>query len=758
LWQEFRSSCHERSQRTQGNRSGFSAATLALLLGSSVFLFSSALARAAAGDSAELAAAIAAPGSSQTAVTSLINRLTERGLLTKQDSAELLLLAEADAAEARAQAAITQAALAQAAAAQARARAYAAMAHLPVSGTAQRGSQMPSGEDMGGTPMPRGTGVPPVDSSERATSDLQPRVAHRAPPPQPVAAQEALAAEQTDEIGALGIARSTNSAENAPSPDVGRVLPNSPRGSSGEVGRPRPTDSSAAAAEESVPDDTVRVTYVPEVVKEQLREEVKQDVLDEARKEGWATPRAVPSWVSKFRLFGDLRTRYEGFRYPVGNDNTGGFANFNAINTGAPWDVSSVSNLLFSPQINVDQNRKRVRLRTRVGAEVDMGEGFSAGVRVATGENNSPVTENQSFGLAGSGQGGNFSKYSIWLDRGFMKYELGGMPDKDLTFSIGRFDNPFFTTTMVWADDLGFDGLAIQGKFPIGEDVTPFFTVGAFPVFNTDLNFASNQPAKFKSNDKWLYGSQLGSTFDLGRNFGLKLGAAYYLFQNIEGKLSTPFTPLNSVDAGDTDTSRPAFAQKGNTYMALRDILPKAEDAVHGGNLDGTINQFQYFGLASKFHELALDARLDFNQFEPFQISLQGEYVKNRAFDEQGIAAIAVNNLGAPTSTTSTKSAPFLGGGTAWLVRLTMGDAALQKAWDWNVNLGYRKVESDAVVDGFCDSDFGGGGTNLKGLTIGTNLALSRAVWLNLRWFSATQVSGPTFKNDIIQFDLNGKF
>jgi hypothetical protein len=186
--------------------------------------------------------------------------------------------------------------------------------------------------------------------------------------------------------------------------------------------------------------------------------------------------------------------------------------------------------------------------------------------------------------------------------------------------------------------------------------------------------------------------------------------------------------------------------------MALRDIVANTL------NNNGTINQFQYFGLASKFHEVALDARLDFNQFEPFQISLVGEYVKNRAFDQQAIAAVAVNNLGAPLAAASTQSGPFLGGGTAWLVRLTMGSAALQKSWDWNVNLGYRKVESDALVDGFCDSDFGGGGTNLKGLTVGTNLSLSRDVWFGVRWMSATQIAGPTYKNDIIQFDLNGKF
>jgi hypothetical protein len=329
-----------------------------------------------------------------------------------------------------------------------------------------------------------------------------------------------------------------------------------------------------------------------------------------------------------------------------------------------------------------------------------------------------------------------------------MKYELGGMPDKDLTFTVGRFDNPFFATSMVWASDLGFDGVAVQGKFPVGEDVTPFFTMGAFPVYNTDLNFASNQPAKFKSQDKWLYAAQLGTNLDLGKDFALKLGAAYYLFQNISGRLSAPFTPLTSADIGNTDATRPLFAQTGNTYMALRDIVPGPL------NSNGTTNQFQYFGLASKFHELALDAKLDFNQFDPFQVSLEGEYVSNRAFDSKAVGAIAVNNVG--TATTGT--APFLGGGTAWLVRLTVGAAALKEPWDWNVNLGYRKVESDALVDGFCDADFGGGGTNFKGFTVGGNLALTSNVWTSLRWMSATQVAGPAFKSDIIQVDLNCKF
>jgi hypothetical protein len=663
----------------------------------------------------------AGPAGTPTAMVALVNRLVERGALTKEDSAEMLLLAEADAADARAQVALTQAALAQAAAAEARARAYAAMLRAAQAKLAA-GETAPAANVVSQAPSPGPATVPQVQS----------------PAPPAVVAAAPAAAGKVFTPSPIASSASSNSPEGSSS-GVGRALL-----SPGDGRRPRTTDSAAAA--ESVPDDTVRVTYVPEVVKQELRQEVKQDVLDEARKEGWATPQAVPGWVSKFRLFGDLRTRYEALLYPAGNDDTGAFPNFNAINTGAPFDTAGT---IFSPQLNVNQDRQRERLRVRLGAEIDLGQNFSAGVRVATGQNGSPVTENQTLGAVGtSGQGGDFSNYALWLDRGFMKYELGGMPDKDLSFTLGRFDNPFFATSMIWANDLGFDGAVVQGKFPVGEDVTPFFAMGAFPVFDTDLNFATNQPSKFKSQDKWLYAAQLGTTLDLGKDFGLKVGAAYYLFQNISGKLSDPFTPFTTSDAGNTDSTRPAFAQTGNTYMALRDIVPGPL------NNNGTIDQFQYFGLASKFHELALDTKLDFNQFEPFQISLEGEYVKNLGFDRPSIAAIAVNNLGTATSGTG----PVLGSNTAWLVRLTMGDAVLQKLWDWNANIGYRRVGSDSVVDGFCDADFGGGGTNFKGLTAGANLAFTPDVWLGVRWFSATQAAGPTFKNDIIQVDLNSKF
>ena len=247
------------------------------------------------------------------------------------------------------------------------------------------------------------------------------------------------------------------------------------------------------------------------------------------------------------------------------------------------------------------------------------------------------------------------------------------------------------------------------------------------------------------------YGGQIATGLeDHERSEPCKIAAAYYQFQNIEGRLSDPFIPLSASDQGNTDDTRPSFAQKGNTYRPLRRIIASPL------NNFGTTNQFQYYGLATPFHDLAITGRLDYNHWEPFQISLLGEWVKNLAFDRNAIDAFAVNNRGADSS--SGTLGRFEGGDTAWILNLRGGSAALRKTWDWQVGVNYRYIESDAVVDGFNDSEFGLGGTNLKGYTLYGSLALSPNVALGLRWMSSDEIAGPPQKIDILQVDVGGSF
>lgn len=511
-------------------------------------------------------------------------------------------------------------------------------------------------------------------------------------------------------------------------------------------------DAATAAAKKDIealppeptPEDEARITYIPDVVRNQMRDQIQQELMAKAREENWSGARE-PDWTGKFRPFGDLRVRSENTFFPDGNDNSGAFPNFNAINTGSPFDTSGTQ---FSPQHNVDQDRHRVRLRARAGTDILLGEGFNAGLRVATGDSNSPTSTNQTLG----GSGGNFSKYAIWLDRAFLSYDAGpGNGDgEELTFLLGRFDNPFMSTEVLWDDDIGFDGLAARGKVRLNDKLSTFFTAGYFPVYNTDFNFASNQPSKFDSTDKWLAGAQLGIEWKPADDLTAKLAVSYYDYDGIEGELSSPFIPLTSSDAGDTDTTRPAFAQRGNTYMALRDI-----DNSTAANDFGNKYQYQYYGLATPFENIAVTGRLDYDHFDPIRLSLVGEFVQNLAFDSSAIDKVAVNNRG-PGSTK--KIGAFEGGDTAWYLSFLVGNPALEKLWDWQAGVGYRYVESDAVVDGFTDSDFGGGGTNVQGFTIGGNMAISSAVRAGLRWMSSDEIAGPPLSSDILQIDLNAKF
>lgn len=510
----------------------------------------------------------------------------------------------------------------------------------------------------------------------------------------------------------------------------------------------------AVAAQTAMPPvqpdaEEVRVTYIPESVKAQIRDQLRTEVFEQARAQHWAAPGSVPEWTQRIKLFGDIRTMYQGFSFPDGNNNTGVFPNFNMINTGQPFDVSPTSTV-FSPQLNVDKHRDTYLMRMRLGFDIDLEDGFTAGIRFATGSTNTPVSTNQALAAAGpGGQGGNFAKYQLWLDRAFVKYDASLSQDSHIAFWLGRFDNLFMTSSeIMWDEDVALDGVAFKLDQTWNPNFKTWLSGGAFTVFNSALNFPDNSPTKAASYDKYLFAAQFGVQFKPVEDIEVKMGFAYYDWKNIEGRLSSPFVPLNNVDAGDTDNSRPLFAQKGNTYRPIRNITPSALNGF------GTTNQFQYFGLATPFRQIAWSGRMDLNYWEPVQVSLLGEFVKNMAFNRAAINSVAVNNR------SGGGSGGFAGGDTAWYMGVNVGKpyTLFNERGDWNMGVGYRYVESDSVVDGFTDSNFGGGGTNMKGYTLSAAMALSKATAIRLSYMTASQIAGPTLRSDVVMFDLTAKF
>jgi len=507
--------------------------------------------------------------------------------------------------------------------------------------------------------------------------------------------------------------------------------------------------AATAAAAAAQPSGTRHVTYVPEIVKRQLREEIKHEVMATAQKENWASPGMYPEWAQRIRFSGDFRARYEGDYFPSGN---GALINFNAINTGSPFlDDGLVVNPYFPPTYNSTQNRERFRFRARLGMDAELFDGFSAGLRIATGDNASPVSTNQTLGSSASG--GDFSKYAVWLDRAFLKYQTFG---DDLSLSVGRFDNPFWSPTdLVWYKDLGFDGFAVQARREINPAFAPFVVAGAFPIYNTDLNAGLNNvdqtlaaPVKVQSEDKWLFGGQAGFTSRFESASSFRLAVAYYDFTNVRGRLSSQCLVYGTSEVCDTDLLRPSFAQKGNTYMRLRNI-PTYDAAAQ------SLPNYQYYGLAADYRPLVASGQLDFGDFHPVHVVLDGEYVWNTAFNRDAIAAVAVNNF---AGTSDGSIGPYAGGNQGWLGRITVGHKEVRHLWDWNVHGGYKYLQSDATMDAFVDSDFGLGGTNLKGYFFGANVGLGENVWGTVRWLSANSIAGVPYAVDVLQVDLNARF
>lgn len=502
--------------------------------------------------------------------------------------------------------------------------------------------------------------------------------------------------------------------------------------------------SASVAAAGAAPAGARHVTYVPEIVKRQLREDIKREVMAKAEQENWASPGIFPEWATRIKFYGDTRVRYEGQFFPAGNDQAGA-ANFNAINTGLPYDVSDAN--YYGPTYNATEDRNRFRLRTRLGMIADLSNGFEAGMRIATGQDNSPISFNTTLGTGA----GNFGKYALWLDRSYLKYNwTDGVTSASAM--AGRFDPPFWSSNdLVWWRDIAFDGFAAKASTEF-EGFTPFAAGGAFPIYNTDLNAGINlaptgiPPSKFPSRDRWMFGGQLGFGYKITPETDARVSLAYYDFTNVQGRPSSPCVVITATDVCDTDIDRPLYAQKGNSYTYLRNIIPGAY------NLQGTTGQFQYYGLVSEFRPLVAAGQLDLKHFHPVDVTLDGEYVVNTAFNYNLMNAVAVNNrqfgnVGA-----------FNGGNIGWFARMTVGEKDFMHPWGWSVNFGYKYLQSDAVIDSFTDPYFGLGGTNLKGYIIGGNLGISKNVWTSLRWMSADNIGGSQFKSDVFQLDLQARY
>jgi hypothetical protein len=514
--------------------------------------------------------------------------------------------------------------------------------------------------------------------------------------------------------------------------------------------------ATAEASGQTAKKGEIRVTYVPQFIRRQIADEVRAQVLSESQQEGWASPGVLPEWTRRIRPYGDMRVRYERDSFGSGNYNN--FLNFAAINQGAPFDYTeyAAGNVGAPPFLNMTQDRDRARVRARIGLEAFIDDGWTANIRLGTGSDQGPVTPNQTLGSPGD-----FSKYQAWVDRAYFTYR----PFNSLTFYAGREPNPFFATDLIFYSDLGFDGIAMTYTPQITRSTGLFLNAGAFPILNTAFDFSTNANQKFGSNNAYLLAIQGGANWQIRSDLAAKLGVGFFDFTGVQGAVSRPCSaqpPLvnsgSDTFACNTDNSRFPYQQFGNTVFFIRDINTNSELAAN------SISSPQYFGLASRFAILEVHPRVEIATYDPLNVSIEGEYLKNFGFNRSAILSHGPpaspgpqNNFGASTTPNGTLG-PYQGGDTAYLIKSTIGHQVIHNRWDWNVTIGYKYLETDSTLDSINDADFHLGGTNAKGYILTGSLGVARDTYLSLRYFDAHAISGPPDANQVFQLDLLSTF
>ncbi len=204
--------------------------------------------------------------------------------------------------------------------------------------------------------------------------------------------------------------------------------------------------------------------------------------------------------------------------------------------------------------------------------------------------------------------------------------------------------------------------------------------------------------------EAWMLGGQTGIDAALARGVGVTIGAGYFNYEGAIGKYGF-YRPHEFY---------------GNTTSLW---IGKTEIGGH---------QYYYRGYSHDFNIFEAIGVVDLGLGDRADFALYGTYANNVRADDRNVA--------------------WLAGGSASRGR----DRGAVK-----LHANYRRVESDAVIGIFADSDFGGGGTDGKGWELGCAFGAAKGVDLSVTWFlNAKNVADERLETgyERLQLDVQARF
>ena len=212
-------------------------------------------------------------------------------------------------------------------------------------------------------------------------------------------------------------------------------------------------------------------------------------------------------------------------------------------------DVRVRAEPFFGGPTDHSLDRARARIRARFNAIADLGSQFRAGITLATGDVNDPVSTNANVT-------GFYTRKAVALDQAFVEFNPKDF--KPLTLTGGKFRYPWFNTELTWDKDLNPEGAAESLGFKLDNPVLKRIAFVGFQLPFAEV--AGTSPTDKRIAQQITYGGQVQTSWALGQRVTLSAYSGFYDFRGTDAialalsranskNPQTPFVgllPLNS--------------------------------------------------------------------------------------------------------------------------------------------------------------------------------------------------------------------
>lgn len=410
------------------------------------------------------------------------------------------------------------------------------------------------------------------------------------------------------------------------------------------------------------------------ILTDQEAEEIRADMS----KDFATTPAGklnLNSSVTEMKLYGDIRFRYQ-------YDNKDG--QLDPAPVGVHQDRNEDDR---SPS---GSQRSRLRFRLRLNADFKIGQDFFGGVELST--NLASDSANQTY------ENG-FNDYPIFISKAF----VGWTPNDWATLIVGKMPNPFYTTDLLWDNDVTPNGFAQSiafhkmrfgveesggGYSKDGKAIAPSeswvppnweltLNAGQF-VFDDNLEGAG--PDNDLSTDAWLFQTQLVAAYKFGNGskFTVAPGWLTYVNGTVTGAENNNFFNDNADVSGATRNLN-VLLLPGDYSFKLGELKAKVLwDFAY--NIEGRKRTEDILNLVSLRNNAGQDSDDDVTDPDDFNS-------KHSSRDDY-----------------------------AFLAGVQLGEN--KKAGDWSVLANYRQIGIGSIDPNYSDSNFALGEFNTRGFRV----------------------------------------